>query len=220
MKWIINFLKIVDYFGIVPSLRINSEDKFKTPLGGSLFLIWIFGIFGFILYSFDILINKKVMTLISSNEIQIPSPQINLTDNKFMWGMALLFENYTVANEAFQDVFEIRATYEKLINQDKDKKVKQRVSMRKCTSEDFKVIKKSEFDSYLLDKYLCPSNINFTNQGVFTNDIYTNLKFDVMLTSKYMKDKKLYDNLRNLIETESLRINVYFVDTSIDVGNR
>ena len=42
------------------------------------------------------LLNKEIMNIITSNEIVIPSPEIDLKKYKFMWGMALLFEKYQI----------------------------------------------------------------------------------------------------------------------------
>jgi hypothetical protein len=211
------FLKSLDYFGSSPNLRINSNLKFKSSTGGIIFVVWISGIISYIIYSFQNFVEKKQMNLITSNEIIIPSPQINLLENKFMWAVALLYENFSIATNDFDQFITISSKWRYQINQDKNSRVDIVIPLKPCNQSDFPMIEPLQYTAYNLANYRCLNNTNFTIEGLFTDKIYTQVILDLKINSNVLKNTTLYNMFSSMIDKEPIRLNSYFVDTAIDV---
>lgn len=215
MKW----LRKLDYFGVNAELRVDSNKNYKTQFGGGVFIFWIIGIFSFILYSFILWIKKENCLSYFSNKIILPSPQINLSALNFMAGMAIMYENLTIANSDFSDYLEYSFIFETTIDRNNANKYYEKIDLRNCNTSDFKNIKSEVFNKLNISEYLCPVNINKTIEGLFTDNIYSLVKFVVSIKKSIYSDPEKYNILNDFFLNNTLRMNIYFIDTAVDITN-
>jgi len=215
MKW----LKTIDYFGVNAELRVNSQKTYKTKFGGSVFLFWILTMLTYILYSFILWVTKENCISYYSNQIILPSPKINLSSLNFMAAIALMHENYSIPDSHFDEYLEYEFIHEITNYRDKANKIKEKIPLKKCNFSDFETIEKSTFANLNISEYLCPKEINRTIEGLFTDNVYSLVKFVVSIKNTVIDDPIKFNTLYNYLLKNILRMNIYFIDTAIDLSN-
>ena len=104
-----NFLRRVDIFGVSFNFRYKTRDKYSTPCGGFLFLIFLFSSLTFGIYFFIPFINRKNLSIIYYT-MNIPQTEsIRLKDSKAAFAVGLDCENKTSQNP--YEIFNLEIKY-------------------------------------------------------------------------------------------------------------
>lgn len=212
-------LKMLDYFGVNAELRVNSKKNYKSKFGGAVFLLWISGMLSYILYSFVLWVKKENCVSYYSNQIVLPAPKINLKELKFMAAISLMYENYSIATYDFSEYLDYNFIYEITNDRDKVNKQREKIPVKNCSRSDFETIEDSTFDKLGMSDYLCPVSVDRTIEGLFTDSVYSVVKFVVSIKDNIMNNREKFDYLYQTLSKNILRINIYFTDTAVDVSN-
>ncbi len=95
-----NSLKAIDILGYKPKLYLNSENSYKSPLGGFFCLIWFCSIiFSFVFFGKEIYEKQRPITNMSSELNENPSLVKYYKDFQLMVGIP----NATNRNKFFYD---------------------------------------------------------------------------------------------------------------------
>ena len=102
MKSFRNFLRRMDIFGVLFNFRYKTKDKYSTPCGGFLFLLFVVLALTFGIYYLIPFINRKNLSIIYYT-MNIPETEvIKLKDSQAAFAIGLDCENKTA-----QDPYEI-----------------------------------------------------------------------------------------------------------------
>lgn len=105
------FLKYLDYFGVSMNLRIYGSEKYGSKTGGLTFIVFVCIILSYILYAFNAFASRKIMSIITSETVNMPSPDMNLTEMDFMGGFGMFYENCSLATDELSQYLEIKLNF-------------------------------------------------------------------------------------------------------------
>ncbi len=181
---VLNFLKKIDQFGRDVKFNIDSDDVFRTYIGGILsILFWLTIIFIAGYFGQDIIKREKPKFLFEISKVK-EAPYFQLNSTNFFFAIRIedsLGTNFD--NPRFFD-FKYEAIKYIRLNTTKssfDKKSSGPVYIGKCNSSH---IKKETLQKYNLNEYNC-AYINSSLGGYFDTEITYQMKYFIGRCSKH-----------------------------------
>ena len=171
MKSFRNFLRRIDIFGVPFNFRYKTKDKYSTPCGGFLFLLFVALSLTFGIYYLIPFINRKNLNIVYYT-MNIPKTEnIRLKDSQAAFAIGLDCENKTA-----QDPYEIFNLEVKYVLYTKDmngkyNKDKNSLSSHDCRYSDFYNNYDTAFDYLGIKNYKC-----LLRQIIFILRIFPNIK--------------------------------------------
>jgi len=215
-----NQIKKIDIFGILLTFRLNNKVKYRSVDGGiATIIFFIYSIF----YAFYLGVpfwKRKNIDFIYSNKIVETQPYVNLTQTEFNFAFGIQYQNdSTPALKDFEKYFQYSIVL--IESTDKNQLNKYPFGVKHCEYENsFKEVYSQSFYMNNMNSMLCPiinSTINFTLDGLFTDNYFKYLQIDVHLTNYSMDN---LEEIRNLMQKNPIEMVIFFLDTGIDYQNR
>ena len=217
IKKIVKIMKTIDYFGTFITFRVNDNIEYKSIIGGTFTLIYVFFALGYILTMSMSFIKRKNIDFIYSHKI-MSNPFINLTQIEFTFAFGVQFtDNSLSAVDDTNLYFNYSIELIEWIN--KENKNRKFLDYRKCSLNDFPKLQKKYYINDL-ENMLCPiynSSTNFSIDGLYTDSYYKYISIKLFLTDYAINN---YNKLKQFLNETPLDIAVFFRDTAIEYENR
>lgn len=212
------FLKEFDYFGAEMKFRINQEEKYKSKLGGGIFLIYFLVALAYVGYNFYQFAWRKNQTLSFSSKIMSPAPTIYLNSTNFTFSLGVLFnDNYTSAIEPFSQYLEYSINH---IAFAEGNFIETQIPTALCNQSDFNNIPEKNFYWNSLNTTLCPiikgNHSNLVIKGDFTDESTSYLYLVASLKDQVVNNITKYLEFKKFLNENPILIQLYMVDTKID----
>ena len=212
MKSFKGFLRKIDIFGVPFNFKYKTNDKYSTPLGGFILLIFISLSLAFGVYYMLPFLNRKNVSIIYYT-MNIPkTEQIRMKDSQAIFTFGLDCDDFTDLKAT--DIFKLQTRYviylkDKEGNYDKNKTL---LSSHNCTYNDFYNQYNDSFDYLGLKKYQCLDDYNQKIEGIFSDQVFSYYEFS--LSAKNSTDK-----IEEYLRLNDCKLQMYFVDITIDLSN-
>jgi len=213
-------LKKLDHFSVTIQFRINNYKKYSSATGGIIFFIYLlFSIF-FTIAKFRDYISWQESRLQFIDKSPVESPVLNLTDLKFEYAVAIVFDNETSIFQSYlKDLFTIEHRFLIIDNSNKITNSTKIINYpRFCNDTDFKenydnsipIEKlKSNFRCFDIEK-------NYILQGIYTDKLFTYIELMLNINRTYFDN---YQYLEEIFKMYQFKFTIYFTDNFIDVSN-
>ena len=212
MKSFRNFLRRIDIFGVPFNFRYKTKDKYSTPCGGFLFLLFVVLALTFGIYYLIPFINRKNLSIIYYT-MNIPETEvIKLKDSQAAFAIGLDCENKTAQNP--YEIFDLEIKYV-LYTKDMDGKYDKKKTplvTHLCTYNDFYNNYDTSFDYLGMKNYLCLDNNDHKIEGIYSNQLFSYYEFS--LTSKgHTSYAEKY------LKVNDCKLQMFYTDITIDLNN-
>ena len=212
MKSFRNFLRRIDIFGVPFNFRYKTKDKYSTPCGGFLFLLFVILALTFGIYYLIPFINRKNLSIIYYT-MNIPETEvIKLKDSQAAFAIGLDCENKTAQDP--YEIFNLEIKYV-LYTKDMDGKYDKKktpLSTHLCTYNDFYNNYDTSFDYLGMKNYLCLDNNDHKIEGIYSNQLFSYYEFS--LTSKgHTSYAEKY------LKVNDCKLQMFYTDITIDLNN-
>ena len=212
MKYIKDFMKKIDIFGDPFNFKYKTKNKYSTPLGGFILLLFCILSLTFGIYYFMPFLNRKNLSIIYYT-MNIPQTEtIRLKDSKAIFAIGFDCDDKTDLKA--MDVFSLEARYILYIknmqgNYDKDKTL---LSYHNCTYADFYNNYNISFDYLNLKKYYCLDNYDHGIEGIYSDQIFSYYEFSLIAKNhtKYIEE---------YLNSNDCKLQMYYTDITIDLHN-
>ena len=163
---------------------------------------------------------RKNIEFIYSNKIVQTQPYVNLTESEFNFAFGIQYQNdSTPALNDFEKYFHYSIIL--IESNDKEQINKYPFGIKKCVYENsFQEVYNQSFYKNNMNSMLCPiinSTVNFTLDGLFTDNYFKYVQLDIHLTDYGMNN---LDEVRNLMQKKPIEMVIFFLDTGIDYQSR
>jgi hypothetical protein len=214
-----NFFRKLDYFGVAQTFRVNSEDKYTSVFGGITFICYLIFAIVYFFHSFSAYVNKEIKTVMTSEEILVPAPELNFHKLSYNLGFGLVFDsNSSIAFDLLSQYIDVTLNLVKQFQN--GTKVKSKIILEKCIANNFPYVNSSQFNAQGLYDYLCIKNTsNISMLGIYSDKLFQYLEYTIALKSSVLFDNTTFLKLDQLMMDYPLKINTFFVDISLDVNN-
>ena len=212
MKSFRNFLRRIDIFGVPFNFRYKTKDKYSTPCGGFLFLLFVVLALTFGIYYLIPFINRKNLSIIYYT-MNIPETEvIKLKDSQAAFEIGLNCENKTAQDP--YEIFNLEIKYV-LYTKDMDGKYDKKKTplvTHLCTYNDFYNNYDTSFDYLGMKNYLCLDNNDHKIEGIYSNQLFSYYEFS--LTSKgHTSYAEKY------LKVNDCKLQMFYTDITIDLNN-
>ena len=212
MKVCKDLLKKIDIFGVPFSFKYKSKDKFSTPFGG--FILLLFGALalGFGIYYLIPFLNRKNLSIIYYT-MNIPKTEsIKLKDSQAAFNIGFDCEDKTELK--VNDIFNLEIRYviytKNMAGQyEKDKKL---LETHKCRREDFYNNYNTSFEYLNLGKYECLDDYDQKIEGIYSDQVFSYYEFSVTAKNKT-------DLIDEYLKYNDCKLQMFYTDITIDLFN-
>ena len=144
----------MDRFGTSIQFRINDNSTHKSVLGGLTSVIFFMIVAVYISINFKDFITRQNMTLITTNKIIDPMPNLNLSLLQFGFGFGLVYEDTDEsAMGEYEQYFDFSISYVQWDGLLGAMKIKTPITVRKCQMSNL-YSENSNISQTVFDKYL------------------------------------------------------------------
>lgn len=214
-----SFLKSLDFLGNTVNFKVQSEDTYKTKVGGLLtILIFLSWIFLFIFFGQNFF-NKTNPTgysqLIPINE---NDKKLNLTEFNFLLGYRIndVSGNKIPMEEYFHPLFIVRKT--KIVN---GKFINERRRIPVVPCNEVRLNKEIDMNSLDLDSYLCPdfSGEDIFIEGNFDSTNITSIEFFISTCDENNSNCKKTEKIKELMKGNDKWLTTISTEVSYNINN-
>ena len=212
MKSFKNFLRKIDIFGVPFNFKYKTRDKYSTPIGGFILLLFIFAALTFGIYYMIPFINRNNLSIIYYT-MNIPKTEkINLSQSKAAFSIGLDCEDKTTLKA--NDVFKLQSTYILYIKNmtghyNKDKTP---LPSHLCKYEDYYNNYNTSFDYLGLKKYHCLDIYDHNIEGIYSDQIFSYYEFSLTARDKT-------DDVEEYLKYNDCKLQIFYTDITIDLSN-
>ena len=210
MKKIKSFLKNIDSFGVPFSFKYKTKEKYRTSIGGLVYIIFCIFLLSFTIYYFVPFSNMKNFSSIY-NTINIPNgEQINLKQSKIPLSFGLICNDNT--DILSKNIFELNAKFINIKQNSKYSKNIINIRTHNCTYEDFNNEHNDYFDKFNLSNYKCLDNKDYIIEGSYLDEQFSYYEFNLN------SNLNLID-INNFLEKNECRLQIIYTDININLND-
>ena len=216
MESIKSFLCKIDIFGVPYSFKYKSEDKYTTPLGGLVVLLFISASIILGVYYFIPFYNRKNFTTVYYTLTTPQADKINFAETKAALSFGLNCwsgKDGTTADQLFNVDF--KYIFWKYVNNTYKRDIFT-LGSHPCTKEDFYNEFNETFDSSQIHKYLCLDDPSITIEGIWTSEIFSYFQFEVNAKNG---SKTLLKKIDDYLYSNDCKFQIYYSDNTIDIDD-
>ena len=216
MESIKSFLCKIDIFGVPYSFKYKSEDKYTTPLGGLVVLLFISASIILGVYYFIPFYNRKNFTTVYYTLTTPQADKINFAETKAALSFGLncwTGKDGTTADQLFNVDF--KYIFWKYVNNTYQRDIFT-LGSHPCTKEDFYNEFNETFDSSQIHKYLCLDDPSITIEGIWTSEIFSYFQFEVNAKNG---SKTLLKKIDDYLYSNDCKFQIYYSDNTMDIDD-
>ena len=212
MKTFKEFLRKIDIFGPNFNFKYKTRDRYSTPFGGFMFLVFIALALTFGIYYLIPFIKRKNLSIIYYT-MNIPATErIRLKDSQAAFAIGLDCEDKTDLKA--DDVFKLESRYILYIKDMSGQynKNKTLLSSHKCKYEDFYGEYNTSFDYLGLKKYQCLDDYDHNIEGIYSDQVFSYYEFSLIA-----KNHTKY--IEQYLKKNDCKLQIFYTDITIDLYN-
>ena len=209
------FIKSFDIYGSNISFHYKGVEKYYSFTGGCLNFIFLFCALFSLFLSLSSFINKKNYFLIYYSHSLYQTDKISFSKYNSLFSFDIYCEDLEDQNEILNYFsFNVQYVNNYIDENGIHKQIKTNISIHKCTKNDYynqneNIINKN-FNHFCLD------NINYTIEGIYSQEIFNYFMINVFPKNNSFD---LYNNIEKFLLNNVCKINLNYLDTSIDISN-
>ena len=216
MKAVLGFLKVVDFFGVPYNFKYHSKENFTTSLGGVISLIFVVVCIALGIYNFIPFYNRKNFTTIYYT-LKLPETEkVYFDKSKMAFSIGL---NCWISNDGIKgdDLFDVIHKYIYWDVQEGEyvRRI-ETIETHTCTYADFYNDFNKAFDDSKIYNYQCLDDLSRTIEGIYASPIFSYYEFNVNAKNN---SKKLLDKIENYLIENDCKLQIYYVDNTIDIDD-
>ena len=210
MKKIKSFLKNIDSFGVPYSFRYKTKEKYRTSIGGLIYIIFCISLISFTIYYFVPFSKMKNFSSIYYT-MNIPNGEhINLEQSKIPLSFGLnCNENINILSN---NLFELDAKYINIKQNVQYYKNIIRINTHNCTLDDFNNEHKDYFDQLNLSNYKCLDNKDLIIGGSDLDEEFSYYEFSLNSNLNLLE-------INNFLEKNECRLEIIYTDININLND-
>jgi hypothetical protein len=219
MSSFINNLNILirhaDYFGVPINFQVKDKHKYRSLLGGSIFIFYFIFSVVYIFLNFKNFINREQINSILNEVFLDFAPELDFVNMSLSMAIGLDVGDPTNLAKIYK-YLQINANLVEMKKSDGiSTKTKYILNLSQCNQSKFEGYELS-YEQLGLKNYFCPEFTNTSIKGLYTEELFKYYEFSVSLRSEYLKDFK---EARQLFTDYDINFNIYYVDNTFDVYN-
>ena len=213
MKLFKDFLRKIDIFGVPFNFKYKTKDKYSTPFGGFILLLFSILALAFGIYYLIPFVGRKNLSIIYYT-MNIPKTErIRLKDSKAAFAIGYDCENRTGVEAS--EIFNLEILYVLYIKDmegsyDKDKTL---LSTHNCRYEDFYNNYNTPFEYLGLKDYFCLDDYDHNIEGIYSDQIFSYYEFSLSAKNGNTNDVEKY------LKANDCKLEMYYTDITIDLDN-
>ena len=209
------FIKSFDIYGSNISFHYKGVEKYYSFTGGCLNLTFLFCSLFVLFISLSSFINKKNYYLIHYSHSLHQTDKISFSDYNSLFSFDIYCDDLEDQNEILNYFsFNVQYVNNYIDENGNHNQKKINISIHNCTKNDYYNQNENIINKNL--NHFCLDNINYTIEGIYSQEI-----FNYFMINVYSKNNSfdLYNNLEKFLLNKVCKINLNYLDTSIDVNN-
>ena len=214
MESIKSFLCKIDIFGVPYSFKYKSEDKYTTPLGGLVVLLFVTAALILGIYYFIPFYNRKNFTTVYYTLTTPKADRINFAETKEAFSFGLncwTGKDGTTADQLFNVDF--KYIFWKYENNTYNRDIFT-LGSHPCTKQDFYNEFNETFESSKIYNYLCLDDPSIPIEGIWTSEIFSYFQFEVNAKNE---SKELLKKIDDYLYSNDCKFQIYYSDNTIDI---
>ena len=216
MKTVCGFLKVIDFFGVPYNFKYQAKENFTTSLGGIISIIFVVVCIALGIYNFIPFYNRKNFTTIYYT-LKLPETEkVYFDKSKMAFSIGL---NCWTGNDGTKadDLFDVihKYIYWDVQNGEYVRKIEY-IETHTCTYADFFNDFNKAFDDSKIYSYQCLDDLSRTIEGIYASPIFSYYEFNVNAKNN---SKKLLDKIENYLIENDCKLQIYYVDNTIDIDD-
>ena len=216
MKTVCGFLKVIDFFGVPYNFKYQAKENFTTSLGGIISIIFVVVCIALGIYNFIPFYNRKNFTTIYYT-LKLPETEkVYFDKSKMAFSIGL---NCWTGNDGTKadDLFDVihKYIYWDVQNGEYVRKIEY-IETHTCTYTDFFNDFNKAFDDSKIYSYQCLDDLSRTIEGIYASPIFSYYEFNVNAKNN---SKKLLDKIENYLIENDCKLQIYYVDNTIDIDD-
>ena len=217
MENFIDFIKQCDYFGVGLYFNYKSNKKYKSILGGVIFILFIIISITYSIISVIQFILNRPLTITYYNKELQKTDTYSFSQLKTGLAFKTSCDDINETNYDIDKLFTINMVFCKTerINGQRIKTQIQ-IPLRSCTYNDFynEVNESMDLDG-VTGNYLCPDTNNFNLSGIYVDEVFE--YFEITLNLSNSIDN---ETITKLLYEKECKLSYYFSDYAIDLNNK
>ena len=214
METIKSFLCKIDIFGVPYSFKYKSEDKYTTPLGGLVVLLFVVASLTLGIYYFIPFYNRKNFTTVYYTLTTPQADRISFAETKAAFSFGLncwTGKDGTTADQLFNVDF--KYIYWQYVNNTYKRDI-YTLGSHPCTKKDFYNEFNETFESSQIYNYLCLDDPSIPIEGIWTSEIFSYFQFEVNAKNE---SKELLKKIDDYLYSNDCKFQIYYSDNTIDI---
>ena len=221
MEGLLNFLRMLDSFGLVYNFRYRDKKKYKTIIGGFFFILYLIVVFVLGILSFIPFATRKNYTIVYYTMNLAQTEEVNVFESESNFALGLSCEAESKEDNEEKNIFDLldlKSSYVKYqkFSDGSYKKFPKELITHKCTYNDFYNKYNKEFDFLGLSSFECIDDKKDTIQGIYSNEIFSYFEFSIL--AKNQSDD-LQDKIERYLFKNDCKLNFAYTDIIIDLDN-
>ena len=218
MKKIKNFFSKLDIFGVYFSFKYKDNDKYRTSLGGMVFILFCIAVLVIVIYYFIPFIKRQNYTIIYYSMNLAKTEQVILKESNASFAIGLTCNVDQESGIKGQDLFNFESKFiiYKKEPDGKRQKTKEILTSHPCTYSDFYNNYNQQVDILGLNNLQCLDRIDYAIEGLYTDEIFTYYEFSIL--SKEDKPEH-FEKIYNYLTRNDCYLELYYIDISFDLNN-
>ena len=216
MKKINGFFRKIDSFGVSYTFKYKTKEKYTTPLGGVITLLFTIIAVTTGIYNFIPFYNKKNFTTIYYILKLAETEQVSFDKSKMSFSIGL---NCWTGNDGTkaEDLFEVihKYIYWDVQNGEYVRKT-DTIRTHPCTYADFYNDFNKSFDDSKVYNYQCLDDLSREIEGIYASPIFSYYEFNVNAKNN---SKKLLDKIEGYLIENDCKLQIYYIDKTIDIDD-
>ena len=211
--------KKIDQFGVTFSFKYDSEENYKTALGGMIFLLFIFFTIAIFIINSIPFFRRDHFTLQYYEMNLQKTEEMKLKESKIAFAFGLTCQNesttkdvHELLNLNLQFYHQAKVNGQKIYNSSN-------VKTNNCRPEDFYNLHNESFELLNIKDLQCIDQQEFVDnqlEGIYTDYLFTYYK--ITLFSKN-NSKDNFNKIDNYLLENDCKLQFYYTDISLNLSN-
>ena len=214
MKIIKKIFKQCDYFGVGFNFHYKAVEKYHTPFGGFIFVLFILFAICYFLYNLISFIQKKDLDIIYY-KTQLPvTDKINFLNYSLVNAFNIQCNSNKIIREKELELFDFEVNYF-IYNQNEGTYIKEKITLNYslCNTSNFFNKFNDSFQIIGLNQKYCLNDNNITIEGTLTDKLFKYIEINLKMK---IEDYETYNNFLN---ENDCYFQLYHTDYGINIKN-
>ena len=217
IKMVKRFLKKFDVFGVNFAFKYKQEEKYKTSLGGFIFLVFCVVVAVVGIYYFIPFMNRKNFSMVYYSMNLQGAEEINFHESKAAFGVGFacsVDEDGTTVD----DILDFTLNYVIYLKNKDGSRSKERtvLTTHPCNYEDFYNNFNDSLDVIGMSDFMCLDKKDDVIAGIYTDEVFSYYEFSV--TSKEDSVTN-FNRIDKYLTSNDCRLELYYTDITIDLND-